>query len=44
MQKITGNMNVIDYHPKIMSANVMHIEHNIYQIAELMGKFNSILP
>jgi len=44
MDIISGNMNVIDYHLKNMSTNVRHIEHNIWQISEPMGKFNSVLP
>ena len=44
MSGVSRNMNVLDYHLKSMSGNVMNIEHNIHQIAEPMGKLNSILP
>jgi len=44
MQQISTDMYAIDYHLKSMSGNVTQMEHNIYDMARPMGKFNDILP
>jgi|GEM_PF-3115837 len=44
MHHISSDMQVIDFHLKSMSGNVTQMEHNIYDMARPMGKFNDVLP
>jgi len=44
MKGMSQDMNVVGFHLNNMSINVSRIRYSVHQMADPMGKFNSILP
>lgn len=44
MKGMNENMSAVGFHLNNMSINVSRIRYSVHQMAEPMGKFNSILP